>query len=218
MTTASRPPISPGELAPDFALPSVADERLVKLADYRGQKSVFLALLVGLWCPFCRRHIAQMGALDADLKTQGVESLGIVATSAENARLYFKFRPTRLRLAADPDLTTHRAYGVPRPTPTSDFISTYESALVNPFGDFPDPVPIREAAAAITKLDGYKENDTDRSDLERQWPQLKGQFLIDFHGVVRWVNIECGNEGLAGAGKFPSAAEIIAAARTLPRS
>ena len=51
--------------------------------------------------------------------------------------------------------------------------------------------------------------------MERQWPQLKGQFLIDRDGIVRWANIECATEGLAGVGKFPSTDEILAAARTL---
>ena len=51
--------------------------------------------------------------------------------------------------------------------------------------------------------------------IERQWPQLKGQFLIDRDGIVRWSYIECGTEGLAGIGKLPSAGEILAAARSL---
>jgi hypothetical protein len=33
---------------------------------------------------------------------------------------------------------------------------------------------------------------------------------------VRWANIECAKEGTAGVGKFPSADEIVAAARKLP--
>ena len=53
--------------------------------------------------------------------------------------------------------------------------------------------------------------------MERQWPQLKGQFLIDRDGIVRWANIECATEGLAGIGKFPSDEEILTAARALPR-
>jgi hypothetical protein len=50
--------------------------------------------------------------------------------------------------------------------------------------------------------------------MQRQFPQLKGQFLIDRDGVVRWANIECA-EGLSGMGKFPSREEILAAARNL---
>ncbi len=217
MTTESRSPVSAGEPAPDFTLPAVDGKEAVSLADYRGRSPVFLALFIGLWCPFCRRHIAQMGATEPKLKALGLESLAIVATPLENARLYFKFRPTRLRLAADPELATHRAYGLPKPAPTPEFMKAIETIRINPNGEFPEPLPIVEVAAAVAKLDGYAENETDHADMERQWPQLKGQFLIDRDGVVRWANIECATEGLAGIGKFPSADEILTAARTLPR-
>lgn len=214
----SRPPVSPGEPAPDFTLPAVDGKDTVSLADYRGRSSLFLALFIGLWCPFCRRMIAQMGATEGKLRALRVESLGIVATRPENARLYFKFRPTPLRLAADPELTVHRAYGVPKPVLTPEFTKALETTRINPHGEFPEPLPIMEVAAAMAKLDGYTENETDHAEMERQFPQVKGQFLIDRDGIVRWANIECATEGLAGVGKFPSEEEIITAARALPRS
>jgi peroxiredoxin len=213
----SRPPLALGERAPDFILPAVDREGMVSLADYRGRNPVFLALFIGLWCPFCRRSIAQMGGTENKLKAVGVETLGIVATTPENARLYFKFRPTRLRLAADPELTTHRAYGLPRPAATPELMKALETTHINPTGEFPHPLPIPEAGVAMSKIDGYAENPADKADMERQWPQLKGQFLIDHDGVVRWTNIECATEGLAGLGKFPTAEEILAAVRSLPR-
>jgi peroxiredoxin len=218
MTTAeSRPPVAPGEPAPDFTLPAVDREEMVSLADYRGRSHVFLGLFIGLWCPFCRRSIAQMGATESKLKALGVETLAIVATTPDNARLYFKFRPTRARLAADPGLTTHRAYGLPKPTSTPEFMDALGSTRINPTGELPEPLPIPQAAMALGKLDGYAENQTDKGDMKRQWPQLKGQFLIDRDGIVRWANVECGTEGFAGVGKFPSPEEILAAARALPR-
>ena len=39
--------------------------------------------------------------------------------------------------------------------------------------------------------------------------------MIDREGIVRWANIECQDEGLAGIGKLPSEDEILDAARTL---
>ncbi len=208
-----RAPVSPGEPAPNFVLPAVDGTGTVSLADYRGNRAVFLGLAIGLWCPFCRRAIAQMAANEPRLKAIGVETVGIVATQPENARLYFKFRPSRLRLGADPALSTHRAYGLPKPEPTPEFMHALETVNVNPGGALPEPLPIAQAAVAIAKLDGYQENDTDRADMERQWPQLKGQFLIDCDGIVRWANIEC-SEGIGGVGRFPSADEILAAARS----
>jgi peroxiredoxin len=210
----SRPPVAPGEPAPDFTLPAVDRPEMISLAEYRGRSPVFLALFVGLWCPFCRRSIAHMNATAPKLKAVGVETLGVVATTPENAQLYFKFRPTQLRLASDPELTTHRAYGVPKPAPTPEFMKALETVRINPTGELPAPLPILEAAGTLAKLDGYVETQTDKSEVERQWPQLKAQFLIDRDGIVRWANIEC-SEGVAAVGKFPSPEEILTAARAL---
>jgi peroxiredoxin len=216
ITTEICPTVCPGDPAPNFALPAVDGTGTVSLEDYRGKSPLFLALFVGLWCPFCRRAIAHLATTEPVLKASGLETLGIVATPPENAYLYFKFRPTRLRLASDPELTTHRAYGVPKPVSTPEFMKALEIIRINPDGMFPEPLPITQAAAAIAKLDGYLENETDRTEMERQWPQLKGQFLIDRDSIVHWANIECATEGLAGVGKFPSVDEILTAARTLP--
>lgn len=210
----SRPPVAPGEPAPDFTLPAVDRPETIALADYRGRSPLFLALLIGLWCPFCRRAIAQMTPLESQLKTLGVEMLAIVATTPDNARLYFKFRPTRLRLACDPELSTHRAYGLPKPAPTPEFMQALETTRINPDGMFPEPVPIIQAAQALTQADGYVNTPTDQAELERQWPQLKGLFLIDRGGIVRWNYVEA-SEGPAGVGKLPSAEEVTAAARAL---
>jgi len=212
--TQLRQPVSPGEPAPDFALPAVDGTGTVSLTQYRGSSAVFLGLMIGLWCPFCRRAIARMAANEPKLKAIGVETVGVVATPPENARLYFKFRPSRLRLAADPALSTHRAYGLPKPDPTPEFMHALETLKINPDGALPEPMPIAQAVAAIAKLDGYVENETDRADTERQWPQLKGQFLIDRAGVVRWANIECA-EGFSGIGSFPHPDEILSAARSV---
>ncbi|HEX7788367.1 MAG TPA: redoxin domain-containing protein [Methylomirabilota bacterium] len=214
----SRPsPIQPGEPAPEFSLPAINHDGTISLAEYRGRSPLFLALFVGLWCPFCRRSIAQMGTIEGRIRAAGVETLGVVASAPDNARLYFKYRPTRLRLAADPELITHRAFGVPRPEVTPELMEQIEKVRINPNGDLPEPLPVQEAAMAIDRLEGgHTPTETDQAELQRQWPQLKGQFLIDREGVVRWTNIECGTEGLAGLGKFPTADEILAAIRTLP--
>jgi peroxiredoxin len=205
--------MAPGEPAPDFALPAVAGPETVSLDDYRGRSPLFLALMVGLWCPFCRRQLVQLGTFEGKLKALGVESLAVVATAPENARLYFKFRPTRLRLASDPDLTTHRAYRVPKPEPTPAMLEQMQTTRVNPTGELPEPLPISEAAKVLQGLDGYVNTPTDQGDVERQWPQLKALFMIDRHGIVRWVDIECSAEGLAGIGKLPSENVILDAAR-----
>ncbi|WP_213958589.1 redoxin domain-containing protein [Variovorax sp. dw_954] len=215
MTAAMTHPVGPGQPAPDFSLPAVAGSDTISLADYRGRSPVFLALMVGLWCPFCRRQLAQISGYEGKLKALGVESLAVVATDPENARMYFKFRPTRLRLASDPFLSTHRAFGVPKPEPSPEMLEALEQIIVNPFGDLPEPMPIVAAAKAMDRIDGYVPTPSDQSDVDRQWPQLKALFMIDREGIVRWACIECQDEGLAGIGKLSSEESIIEAARTL---
>ncbi|MDX1377193.1 MAG: hypothetical protein R3357_16625, partial [Burkholderiales bacterium] len=67
----------------------------------------------------------------------------------------------------------------------------------------------------LDKVHGYHETETDVRDFERQGIQLKGQFLLDRDGIVRWANIECAADGLAGFGKFPTDEELLGAVATL---
>jgi peroxiredoxin len=219
-TPTDRPPVSPGETAPAFTLPAVGRDGTVSLDDYRGRSPVLLALFRGLYCPFCRRAIAQLGVTTEKLKSLGVETLAVVATSPENARLYFRFRPTRAPLAADAELITHRAYGLPQPPVTPEFMNAVATVRINPTGELAEPIPILAAVSALDKLHGFTPTDTDRQDeerQERQFLQLKGQFLIDRDGIVRWANIEGASEGLAGVGKFPTDEQLVDAARALAR-
>jgi peroxiredoxin len=206
-------PVQPGEPAPDFIVPAVQHDRTITLADYRGKTPLLLGLFPGLYCPFCRRAIAQMAATSERLKPLGVESLAVVGTELDNARFYFKFRPTRLALGADPQLSTHRSYGVPRPEPTAELMQMFEKLLINPTGELPEPLPPPAACEALNRIDAFQHSPTDQRDLQTNFTQMKGQFLIDRHGVVRWANLECGREGLSGFGKFPTHDELVAAAR-----
>jgi hypothetical protein len=88
-----------------------------------------------------------------------------------------------------------------------------EQLRINPTGELPEPMAPPDAAAALDKLDGYQRTAADQSDAASKFTQMKGQFLIDRHGIVRWANIECAKEGLAGIGKFPTQDELITAAR-----
>src|SRR5258706_11433468 len=105
-------PLQPGDRAPDFELPAVNQEGVVSLAEYRAKGPVLVALFRGLHCPFCRRQIANLAATRNRLAQEGVETLAIVNTPAPRARQYFQYRPTPVVLAADPDVQTHRAFGL----------------------------------------------------------------------------------------------------------
>jgi peroxiredoxin len=212
MTQLRQTPVQSGDRAPDFVVPAVHDVGTISLGDYLGRSPLLLGLFRGMYCPFCRRALAQMASASDRLKSLGVESLAIVATDLDNARLYYKFRPMRMPLGADPDLTTHRSYGVPRPEPTPELMHMVENTYINPTGELPAPLPVAAAGAALTALDGYQNTPTDQRDFERTFTQMKGQFLIDRDGIVRWAHIECSEEGLSGLGKFPSHDDLISAA------
>jgi peroxiredoxin len=197
--TQTQTPSAPGAPAPDFAVPAVQEDRMISLADYRGSTPLLLGLFPGLYCPFCRRAIAQMAATSEKLKPLGIESLAVVGTELENARLYFQFRPTRLALGADPHLTTHRSYGVPRPEPTPELMQTIMSLRLNPTGELPEPLPVPAAAEALNKRDGFQPTAIDQREAESTFTQMKGQFLIDREGVVRWETIRIGVEPPIGS-------------------
>jgi len=150
------------------------------------------------------------------LRDEGVESLAVVATTADNARLYFRFHPARMPMAADPEFVTHRSYGVPALW-RADIQEVFQATRVNPTGELPESLPIPEASSALSRLEGFAPTPTDREDAAQPFLQLLGQFLIDREGLIRWTNIECAQEGLASLGQFPSDEVLLSAARAVMR-
>lgn len=214
-TLHNRAPVTTGEAAPDFSLPAIHREGMVSLGDYTGRSALLLMIFRGLYCPFCRRAIAQFGAMNDKLRQAGVEALAVVATDADNARLYFRHRPAKVPLAADPACSIHQAYGLPSMVMDEQLVQAVAAVKINPTGDLPQAMNVFEAAPLLNQIQGYTPNETDLRDMERQGAQLKGQFLLDRDGVVRWSNIECANDGLAGFGRFPTEDELLGALRVL---
>ena len=99
--------------ASEFALPAANRAGVVSLADLRG-RAFLIGFYRGLHCPFCRRQVVQLGAVQPVLSAAGIETLAVINTPVERARLYFRHRPTPVTLLSDPDCLTHRAYGVPQ--------------------------------------------------------------------------------------------------------
>ena len=202
MSTQSRPALRPGEPAPEFTLPSANREGTVSLADYRGKTPVLLAMMRGLYCAFCRRHIAQLGTTRQKLQALGVEALAIVPMQLERLQLYYRFRPVSVPVAADPEMMTHRAYGVPQPPLTAEITQEVSAKYL----DLANRLEIATTdQAGIRKVlcekDGFEpmaaEQKERRDWSDRHGAQMIGQFLIDRDGIVRWVNIEGAKEGLA---------------------
>jgi hypothetical protein len=184
-----------------------------------------VALFRGLHCPFCRRQLVQLGTTQEKLKAVGVETMAVVNTPLERARLYFKYRPARVLLAADPEAETHRAFRVPAGTVVENeseaswsqgtvTMGQMQAALINPTGELPEPQNPFVAMETLNKRDGFELTEVDQQIAATHGMQLGGHFLIGRDGIVRWLQIE-GLERIGDLSKFPSDDEILRAARGL---
>jgi peroxiredoxin len=229
MTTATNRPLEPGEQAPSFALPAVNRDGMVALEDYRGKGSVLVGLFRGLHCPFCRRQVVQLGLTRDKLAREGVETVAIVNTPAERARQYFQYRPTRVLLAADPDVRTHRAFGLPKigfvadgtdPAelhwPERTTMAQFLAPQFNPKGELPERQNIPQAMETLNHKDGFEPTEADQQIVAAHFSQLTGHFLIDARGTIRWSRVE-GKEGPNDLLNFPSDGDILAAVAAMSR-
>lgn len=157
----------------------------------------------------------QLGRTAEKLRQVGVETLVIVATGAERARLYFRFRPPRCAVGADPDLITHGTYGVPRTAKTPEIVEIILSRWADLAREYQLQAPPGQVYDALNRRDSFTLAEADEAERQRHQVQFVGQFLLDRDGIVRWVGIECAREGLAGLDKFPTDEEVLAAARML---
>ena len=218
-------PLRPGDPAPAFALPAVNREGQVSLDDYRGRSPVLIAMFRGLHCPFCRRQLVQLGTTQDKLKAMGVETMAVVNTPLERARLYFKYRPARVLLTADPEATTHRSFGVPAGVLVEKeseaswaqgkvTMGQLQAVRINPTGELPAAENPFVAMEILNKQEGFELTEIDQQIAAAHGLQLGGHFLLDRNGIVRWRYIEAA-ERIEDLSKFPSDEEIVAAARGL---
>jgi peroxiredoxin len=213
-------PLRPGETAPNVVLDAITREGKVAIDDYRGQKPLLVAMFRGLHCPFCRRHIAALAQLSPALRERGVESLTVVNTPPDRAKLYFRYHPIpALLAAADPERATHRAFGLPNlqftegetAWPHKVALSDAMKMRIELPGELPEPMNPMEAAEYLNRKDGFEMTDIDRQIQATAGSQLIGQFLIDRQGVVRWTFTEVaeGGRNMFGA---PTTEEVMSAA------
>jgi peroxiredoxin len=213
-------PLQPGERAPNVVLDAITREGKIAIDDFRGEKPLLVGLFRGLHCPFCRRHIAALAQLSPALRERGVESLTVVNTPIERARLYFRYHPVPEFLAAsDPQRESHRAFGLPNleftqgPTvwPYKVAISDAAALQVDIPGETPGPMGSFEAAELLARKDGYEMTPVDQQMDATGKGQLVGQFLLDRNGIVRWTFTEVAEGGRHMFGG-PTTDEVMSAA------
>jgi peroxiredoxin len=212
-------PLQPGDRAPNVVLDAITQEGKIALDDFRGQKPVLVGLFRGLHCAFCRRHIAAQARLDPELREKGVESLTVVNTPIERARLYFRYHPIpNLLAASDPERASHRAFGLPNLEFTENetnwpykvSMAAVKDMRVDIPGELPGPMDPIAAGEILGKRDHYELTEADEQMMVMGHGQLAGQFLLDRQGIVRWSFTEVpeGGRYMFGA---PNPQELMSA-------
>ena len=212
-------PLQPGDRAPNLVLDAITQEGKIALDDFRGQKPVLVGLFRGLHCAFCRRHIAAQARLDPELREKGVESLTVVNTPIERARLYFRYHPMpNLLAASDPERASHRAFGLPNLEFTENetnwpykvSMAAAKDMRVDMPSEFPGPMDPIAAGEILNKKDNYEVTEADEQMMATGHGQLIGQFLLDRQGIVRWSFTEVpeGGRYMFGA---PNPKELMSA-------
>jgi peroxiredoxin len=217
-------PLQAGDSAPEFALPAINRDGTVSLSALRAKGPVLLALMRGLHCPFCRRQIASLAATRDKLAREGVETLAVVVTPMQRARQYFQYRPTPVVLASDPEVTTHRAFGLLETAMLPDDANPSDvhwpqtvtlQQLMNTSvqsDELPAPMNLMAAAQVLNTRDGYEMTEADQQTFATHGMQWAGQFLIDTSGTIRWAYVEA-PDSPDQYGHVPNDDEILAAAR-----
>lgn len=213
-------PLQPGDRPPNIVLDAVSRDGTIALEEFRGRSPLLIGLFRGLMCPFCRRHVAAMAQLNPALREKGIDSLAVVNTPVERARLYFRYHPiSGLLAASDPGRVSHRAFGLPllelteneTDWPNKVGMDVVKTMKVDRPGELPGPMNPAAAGDLLNEMDGYEMMEADQQVRIPGHLQLVGQFLLDRDGVVRWSFTEVEGQG-SNMGRALNPQELISAA------
>jgi peroxiredoxin len=105
--------LKPGDMAPDFTLPSTVGEK-VTLSDYRGKKNVLLLFYPLDFSPTCSKETRQCAEMLLEMGNDDVEVLGISVDSLWAHKAFAPHNGITYPLLADfhPKGEVSRKYGV----------------------------------------------------------------------------------------------------------
>jgi len=112
-------------------------------------------------------------------------------------------------LGADPDLITHRAYGLQVIERNEEAAEMVERAAQRLASELNIDAPPGQGRAIVDAADGFTRLQSDSADRLRHQIQLIGQFLIDRDSVIRW----CRAEDRSSYAQFPSTEELVSLAK-----
>ena len=181
-----------GRTAPEFKL-AAAHGGDIGPQDFRGSKHVVLWFSKGLFCPFCRRNMAQLALRYPELQALDAEILQVTHNTVDEARGYLKHYPMRFPYLCDAERTAHDRYGV--------------ELLQLRLGEF-----FASGAAAVTDFVTKGETTPSPMAYFRRYGRkdaAQAVFILDRDGIVR------GEHRLGPSAPLPSASELISALQKL---
>ena len=176
-----------GRPAPEFRLAS-AQGGDVGPNDYRGKSRVVMWFSKGLFCPFCRRNMAQLGLRYPEIQALEAEVLQVTHNTLDEARGYLKHYPMKFPYLCDAGRTAHDRYGVELLSGGLGGFLASGAAVVADFVTKGETTP-----APIPYFKRYAGKDA-----------AQAVFILDREGVVR------GEHRLGPNAPLPSAADLIA--------
>ncbi|HEV8095404.1 MAG TPA: peroxiredoxin-like family protein [Burkholderiales bacterium] len=175
-----------GRAAPEFKLAS-AQGGEVGPQDFRGKSRVVLWFSKGLFCPFCRRNMAQLGLRYPELQALGAEVLQVTHNTLDEARGYLKHYPMKFPYLCDADRAAHECYGVEMIGMNPGGFLASSGAVIADFVLKGETTPL-----PIPYIRRYVGKDTNQA-----------VFVLDREGIVR------SEHRLGPNAPLPSAAELV---------
>ena len=103
-------------LTPDFQLPDITNNTLIKLSNYRNKQPVLLAFTriftEKQYCPFCYPHIKSLNENYEQFQNRGVEVLMITSTDERQSQIVVRDLGLKMPLLSDPPCRVFRTYNV----------------------------------------------------------------------------------------------------------
>jgi len=105
-----------GQITPDFELPDITNDKLMRLSNYRGDRAVILAFTriftEKQYCPFCFPHIKSLNENYDRFLERGIELLMITSTDEAQSQIVVKDLGLKMPLLSDPSCRVFRLYQV----------------------------------------------------------------------------------------------------------
>ncbi len=104
-------PLLIGETMPDVQVTNL-DGQTVNFLDLAKAKPTVVIFYRGGWCPYCNRHLAEIGQIEADILAAGYQILAISPDDAEHLKATADKNALNYQLISDSDGTLTKAAGL----------------------------------------------------------------------------------------------------------